>query len=56
MMEPNMIDFVELASSVENYILIVFVIVVNHVGFISFPFKLNSSLSGKFIIVIMKKL
>ncbi|HQG76078.1 MAG: hypothetical protein GT598_02080 [Bacteroidales bacterium] len=29
-----MIDFVELASSVENYILIVFVIVVNHVGFI----------------------
>ena len=34
MMEPHMIDFVEIASSVENYILIVFVIVVNHVGFI----------------------
>jgi len=30
-----MIDFVELASPVENYILIVFVIMVNHVGFIS---------------------
>jgi len=29
-----MIDFVELASSIDNYILIVFVIVVNHVGFI----------------------
>jgi hypothetical protein len=36
MMEPHMIDFVELASPVENYILIVFVIVVNHVGFIIF--------------------
>ncbi len=44
MMEPHMIDFVELASSVENYIFIVFsfaelassvVIEVNHVGFIA---------------------
>ena len=36
MMEPHMIDFVELANPVENYFLIVFVIVVNHVGFIVF--------------------
>jgi len=41
MMEPNMIGFAKLASSVENNIFIVFVIVVNHVGFILIMF--NSS-------------
>ena len=40
-MEPNMIGFAKLASSVENNIFIVFVIVVNHVGFILIMF--NSS-------------
>jgi len=38
-----MIDFVELASTVENYILIVFMMLVNHVGFIRMSFKKSLS-------------
>jgi hypothetical protein len=37
MMEPQMIDFVELASLGCKLYLLVFVIVVNHVGFIMSP-------------------
>jgi len=41
MMEAHIIDFVELASLGCKLFLLVFVIVVNHVGFIGFSFYIS---------------